>query len=247
MLLKDKTAVISGSNRGIGKSIVEIFSKNGANIFACARNLDDDFIKYLNDLEDKFKNKIFPIQLEFKNKESINEAAKKILDKQTSIDILINNAGIIHTALFQMTSRKLFEEIFEINYFAQTSFTQQIIKPMIKNKSGSVIYISSSSALDGNIGRSAYSASKAAMIAEAKVLSKELGNHNIRVNTIAPGLTETDMMRDNTQELVINETLSKISLKRIADPDEIANTALFLSSDISSYITGQVIRVDGGM
>jgi len=118
---------------------------------------------------------------------------------------------------------------------------------MIKKKSGSIIYISSSSALDGNVGRSAYSASKAAMIAEAKVLSKELGNHNIRVNTIAPGLTETDMMRDNTQESVINETLSKISLKRIAEPTEIANTALFLSSDISSYITGQVIRVDGGM
>ena len=85
------------------------------------------------------------------------------------------------------------------------------------------------------------------MIAEAKVLSKELGNHNIRVNTIAPGLTETDMMRDNTQETVISETLSKISLKRIAEPKEIANAALFLSSDISSYITGQVIRVDGGM
>lgn len=247
MLLKNKTAVISGSNRGIGKSIVEIFSKNGANIFACARNIDNDFIKYLNDLENKFNNKIFPIQLEFKSKESINQATKKILGQQTSIDILINNAGVIHTALFQMTSRKSFEDIFETNYFAQTSFTQQIIKPMIKNKTGSIIYISSSSAIDGNVGRSAYSASKAAMIAEAKVLSKELGNHNIRVNTIAPGLTETDMMRDNTQESVINETLSKISLKRIAEPVEIANTALFLSSDISSYITGQVIRVDGGM
>ncbi len=247
MLLKDKTAVISGSNRGIGKSIVEIFSKNGANIFACARNLDDNFIKFLKDLENKFNNKIIPIQLEFKNKESINSAAKNILDHQTPLDILINNAGIIHTALYQMTSRKSFEDIFETNYFAQTSFTQQIIKPMIKNKSGSVTYISSSSALDGNVGRSAYSASKAAMIAEAKVLSKELGNHNIRVNTIAPGLTETDMMRDNTQETVISETLSKISLKRIAEPKEIANAALFLSSDISSYITGQVIRVDGGM
>ena len=118
---------------------------------------------------------------------------------------------------------------------------------MIRKKNGSVIYISSSSAIDSNLGRSAYSASKAAIISQAKTLSKELGPLNIRVNTIAPGLTNTDMMKDNTPAEVIKEVTSNLSLKRVADPEEIANLALFLASDLSSYITGQVIRIDGGM
>ena len=109
------------------------------------------------------------------------------------------------------------------------------------------MYISSSSALDGNEGRSAYSSAKAAVIAQAKVLSREVGIYNIRVNTIAPGLTDTDMMRENTPKELVNEVISRISLKRIANPEEIAKVALLLSSDLSSYITGQVIRVDGGM
>ena len=146
-----------------------------------------------------------------------------------------------------MTSIKKLKEIFEINFFSQTLFTQYILKSMIRNKSGSIVYISSSSALDGNEGRSAYSSTKSAIIAQAKVLSRELGVHNIRVNTIAPGLTNTDMMKDNTPVELIKEFKSRISLKRIANPEEIANVTLLLSSDLSSYITGQVIRVDGGM
>ena len=118
---------------------------------------------------------------------------------------------------------------------------------MVKNKKGSIINISSSSALDGNEGRSAYSASKNALIAQTKVLSRELGSNNIRVNVIAPGLTNTDMMKKNTPQKVVDDVLSKVSLKRVADPEEIANVALLISSDLSSYITGQVIRVDGGM
>ena len=109
------------------------------------------------------------------------------------------------------------------------------------------MYISSSSALDGNEGRSAYSSAKSALITQSKVLSRELGVHNIRVNTIAPGLTDTDMMKKNTTQETIKDVLSRVSLRRIANPEEIANVALLLSSDLSSYITGQVIRVDGGM
>jgi 3-oxoacyl-[acyl-carrier protein] reductase len=118
---------------------------------------------------------------------------------------------------------------------------------MIKKKSGSILYISSSSALDGNEGRSAYSSAKAAIIAQAKALSREVGMYNIRVNAIAPGLTDTDMMKENTPKEIVKEVASRTSLRRIANPQEIANAALFLSSDLSSYITGQVIRVDGGM
>ena len=138
-------------------------------------------------------------------------------------------------------------EVFEINFFAQTVFTQYILKSMMKNKNGSIVYISSSSAMDGNEGRSAYAASKAALISQAKVLSRELGSNNIRVNTIAPGLTDTDMMSKNTPKKIIEETILRTSLKRIGKPNQIAKTALFLSSDMSDYITGQVIRVDGGM
>ena len=118
---------------------------------------------------------------------------------------------------------------------------------MIKNKKGSIVYISSSSALDGNEGRSAYAATKAAIITQAKVLSRELGAHNIRVNSIAPGLTNTDMMQKNHKREKIDEVISRTSLRRIGEPKEIANIVLLLASDLTSYITGQNIRVDGGM
>jgi 3-oxoacyl-[acyl-carrier protein] reductase len=146
-----------------------------------------------------------------------------------------------------MSSKKKLNEIFEINFFSQTIFTQFILKSMVKKKNGSIIYISSSASLDGNEGRSSYASSKAALNAQAKVLSRELGGMNIRVNTIAPGLTETDMMLNNTPKNIIEETISKVSLKRVGKPEEIANTALYLASDLSSYVTGQIIRVDGGM
>ena len=247
MLLKNKTAVITGCNRGIGKNILEVFSENGATIFACSRKFDKEFISYLEELKKKFNNKIIPINLDLSKESQIKEAATQILKTNIPIDILINNAGIIHTAIFQMTSIKKLKEIFEIDFFSQTAFTQYILKSMVQNKKGSILYVSSSSALDGNEGRSAYSAAKSAMITQAKVLSRELGVHSIRVNAIAPGLTNTDMMKENTKPEIIKDVISNTSLKRIGDPKEIANVALFLSSDLSSYVTGQVLRVDGGM
>jgi 3-oxoacyl-[acyl-carrier protein] reductase len=247
MLLKNKTAVVTGCNRGIGKKILEVFSANGATIFACVRNITEEFKTSLNDIKKKFNNEIIPIQFDLNDENQIKEAANNVLSSNPSIDILVNNAATIHTALFQMTSIKKLKEVFETNFFSQTIFTQYILKSMIKKKAGSILYISSSSALDGNEGRSAYSSAKAAMIAQAKVLSREVGMYNIRVNAVAPGLTDTDMMRQSTPKEIINEVIPRISLKRIANPEEIANVAVLLSSDLSSYITGQVIRVDGGM
>jgi len=247
MLLKNKTAVVTGCNRGIGKKILEVFSANGATVFACVRNIDDEFKSFLNELKQKFNNQIIPIQFDLNDEKKIKEAANSILTSNKSIDILVNNAATIHTSIFQMTSVKKLKELFEVNFFSQTIFTQYILKSMIKNKRGSIVYISSSSALDGNEGRSAYSSAKAAIIAQAKVLSRELGVHNIRVNSIAPGLTNTDMMKENHREEIVSEMVSKISLRRIANPEEIANVVLLLSSDLTSYITGQVIRADGGM
>ena len=247
MLLKNKTAVVTGCNKGIGKKILEVFSANGATVFACVRNISKEFKSNINEIEQNTKNKIIPIQFDLSNESQIKEAANSILSSDKSIDILVNNAAMIHTAIFQMTSIKKLKEVFEIDFFSQTNFTQYILKSMVKNKKGSILYISSSSALDGNEGRSAYSSAKSAIITQSKVLSRELGVHNIRVNTIAPGLTDTDMMKENTTQEIIKDVISRVSLRRIAGTEEIANTALFLSADLSSYITGQVIRVDGGM
>ena len=247
MLLKNKTAVVTGCNKGIGKKILEVFSANGATVFACVRNISKEFKSSVDEIEKNTKNKIIPIQFDLNNESQIKEAANSILSSNKSIEILVNNAAMIHTAIFQMTSIKKLKEVFEIDFFSQTNFTQYILKSMVKNKKGSILYISSSSALDGNEGRSAYSSAKSAIITQSKVLSRELGVHNIRVNTIAPGLTDTDMMKKNTTQETIKDVISRVSLRRIAGTEEIANTALFLSSDLSSYITGQVIRVDGGM
>ena len=247
MLLKNKTAVVTGCNRGIGKKILEVFSANGATIFACVRNVSEEFKSFLKDLKNKHKTEIIPIQFDLINEDQIKQASNTILASKKTIDILVNNAAAIHTAIFQMTPIKKLKDIFETDFFSQTLFTQYILKSMIKNKNGSILYISSSSAIDGNEGRSAYSSAKAAMINQAKVLSREVGIYNIRVNAIAPGLTDTEMMKKNTSQKTINEVKSRISLGRVANPEEIANSALILSSDLSSYITGQVIRVDGGM
>jgi len=247
MLLKNKIAVVTGCNRGIGKKILEIFSANGATVFACVRNISEEFRSRIKEIEKNTNNKIIPIQFDLSNESQIKEAGNSILSTNQSIDILVNNAAMIHTGIFQMTSIKKLKEVFEVDFFSQTNFTQYILKSMVKNKKGSILYISSSSALDGNEGRSAYSSAKSALITQSKVLSRELGVHNIRVNTIAPGLTDTDMMKKNTTQETIKDVLSTVSLRRIARTEEIANTALFLSSELSSYITGQVIRVDGGM
>ena len=146
-----------------------------------------------------------------------------------------------------MTSVAKMKEVFEINYFSQILLTQSITKIMVRQKAGSIINISSSAAIEGNEGRMAYASSKAAIIASTKVMAKELAMYNIRVNAIAPGLTETDMMQDSTSKEALEYTLQRICMRRIGKPEEIANVALFLSSELSTYMTGQVLRVDGGM
>ena len=247
MLLKNKTAVITGCSRGIGIEILKTFSKNGADIFACVRNIDDKFILLIDEIKKQYKNKIIPLEIDLSDQEKVKNCAKRILESNEPVDILVNNAGTITTSLFQMTSSNKLKELFEINFFSQSTFTQYLVKSMIKNKKGNIINISSSSAIDGDQGRSAYAASKAALITQSKVLSRELGKHNISVNIVAPGLTETEMMTQNHSKDLIDETIKKISLNRTGKPAEIANVVLFLSCNLSSYITGQVLRVDGGM
>ncbi len=246
-MLKKKTAVLTGSSRGIGKEILKLLAENNANIIACSRKEDKKHISFIHELEKKNNVEIEAFFFDLADSDQVKEKALEIINKYKKIDILINNAGIIHTALFQMTTIKKFKEIFETNFFSIIQFTQIILKSMLPHKSGSIINISSTSAFDNNDGRSAYSASKLSLVSLTKTLSNELGRHNIRVNSIAPGLTETDMAIQNTKKELIDEIIERTALKRIGKPKDIANSVLFLSSDLSSYITGQTIRIDGGM
>ena len=246
-MLKNKVAVISGCNRGIGLSTLEAFSENGADIFACVRNIDDNFLKKIDVLKLNYGNKIFPVKFDLSNKDSILSAIKLINNYEKNLNIVVNNAGIIHNKLFQLTKLDEIYKTFEINFFNQIFFTQGLLRNIMKTKNGSIIFLSSSAAQDGNIGRSAYSSSKAALASFAKVLSRELGAQKIRVNTISPGLTETDMMIDSTAKEYLENIVKEIPLKRIGKTLDVAKLILFLSSDLSEYITGQDLRIDGGL
>ena len=247
MLLEGKTAVVTGCNRGIGKAILDVFANNGANIWACTRQPDDKFSEYVTSLSKKTGAEINQVYFDFTQIDQIKTGVKTILSKKTAVDVIVNNAGVIFTSLFQLTSIDKMKEIFNINYFSQMLFTQLLVRSMVRQGSGAIVNISSSAAIEGNEGRTAYAASKAAIISSTKVMAKELASNNVRVNTIAPGLTETDMMIESTPKDALEDTLKRTCLKRVGRPEEIANVVLFLSSDLSSYMTGQVLRVDGGM
>ena len=246
MLLKNKCAVVTGSNRGIGKAILEVLAQNGADLWACARRESEEFLSFISGLEKKYGVIIKPVYFDISDIESVKKGVREITINKDPIDILVNNAGSISISLFQMTPISKVKEMFDVNFYPMFQLTQMLVKSMLKG-GGSIINLSSSAAIEGNEGRGSYASSKAAVITFSQVISRELGRNNVRVNTIAPGLTETDMMRGSTPDDVLEKTLDRISLRRTAKPEEIANVVLFLSSNLSSYITGQVLRVDGGM
>jgi 3-oxoacyl-[acyl-carrier protein] reductase len=245
-LLKGKNAIVTGCTRGIGRSIVEIFAQNGANIWACARKKTEEFEETLQLLSDKFNIEIKPVYFDLTDKEKMKIAVRTIMSDKKDIDILVNNAGITYNALFQMSTIDKLNEVFDVNFISPFLFTQYIVKIMLRKRSGSIINIASSAAIDGNPGRSVYGASKAALLCATKSLAAELGDQGIRANVIAPGITKTEMLSSMTEE-VINQTVINTDMKRSGEPIDIANAVLFLASDLSSYVTGQVIRVDGGM
>ena len=244
--LKNRNVIITGCNKGIGKATLEGFAKYGANIFACVRSNSSEFKKFILTLKKKYKVKIYVIKLDLLKKSSISNCVNEIYKINKNIDILVNNAGMLFNSLFQMTSEKQLQEMFQVNYFSQVYLTQIISRGMAKNKTGNIIFVSSTSGINGDYGRFAYSSSKAAILSTVKTLSKELSNYNIRVNAVSPGLTETDLMLSNTKADIIKSEIEKISLKRIASTNEIADIILFLASEKSSYINGQNIVADGG-
>lgn len=246
MLLKGKNAVITGCLKGIGNATMEVFARNGANIWACSQIKTDAFEQQIKELEDRSSVWIKPLYFDLLEPEEIRDAAKEIRATRQQIDILVNIAGMTHDSLFHMMSMEQMKRVFEVNFFSPILLTQYITKSMVRNGSGSVINISSISAIDGNPGQFAYTASKAAVIGATKTLAAELASFGIRVNAIAPGVIKTEMT-EHLPGPVMERLMAKSDLKHMGLPDEVAGVILFLASDLSSFITGQVIRVDGGI
>lgn len=245
-LLNGKTAVITGCLKGIGRATMDLFAQNGADIFACCQFETEDFKQHIDDLSKENGVQIYPLYFDLCDSDQLKSAIKSIRSSKKNIDVLVNIAGMTQDALFHMTGMEQLKKVFEVNFFSQIMLTQYITKLMLQNKSGSVINISSISALDGNMGQLAYSSSKAAINGATKTMSIELAPHGIRVNALAPGVIKTDMT-ENLPAEVIDRQLARIKLKHLGMPLEVATTILFLASDMSSYITGQIIRIDGGM
>jgi len=246
MLLKGKNAVITGCLQGIGKATLETFANNGSNVWACAFAPNEEFEIFCQNLAIKNNVWIKPIYFDLLEQEQIKLALKKIVSEKLPIHALVNIAGMTKDAIFHMIPMDQMKLIFEVNFFSQMYITQFITKLMVRQKFGSVINISSISAIDGSYGQLSYSASKAAIIGATKTLSAELAEKGIRVNALAPGVIATDMNKV-VPENIISEHIKKMSIKRLGDSDEVAKAIMFLASDLSEYVTGQVIRIDGGI
>lgn len=239
-------AIITGARTGIGRATVEKFASKGINIWACARCKDESFEKEMQELQEQYHVAIKPVYFNLENEDEIKVALKKVIAEKVSIDILVNNAGIPHGALLFMTSMKDLRKVFEVNFFSQVLITQIVAKVMVRQKSGSIVNLASVAGLDGDAGYTAYGSSKAAMAFFTKVISEELAKDGVRVNAVAPGLIETKMM-DCMEENARKQMIKGADLKRFGKPEEIANAIYYLASEEASFITGQTLRVDGGL
>lgn len=246
MLLAGKTAVITGCLQGIGQATLVAFARQGANLFACVQQEDEAFLAFIRDLSEEHGVSITPVSFDLLDDASIKNAAMTIQKAKQPIDILVNVAGITLDALFPMVTLAQMQKTFTINFFSQMVFTQYMTRLMLRNKRGNIINIASISGLDGNVGQLSYSASKAAMVAATKTLSAELAPQGIRVNAVAPGVIKT-AMTENLPESVVAEKMAAAAISRPGLAEEVANTLCWLASDAASYVTGQVIRVDGGI
>lgn len=244
-MLKGKNAIITGARQGIGRAILEEFAQNGANIWACARKQDIEFEEKIGELSELYHIWIKPIYFDLSDQDSIKDAMKRILQEKIPIDILVNNAGISYSGLMTMTPIAKLREVFEINYFAQIQIMQVVAKSMIRQKKGSIVNIVSVGGIETAPGYLAYGSSKAALLYATKSVSHELGEHGIRLNAVAPGLTNTKMGHAK-EDKELQKVLNRSSLHRMAEPKEIASCVAFLASDKASFITGQVIIADGG-
>lgn len=244
-LLEGKTALITGASRGIGKAIAHRFAVEGANIAITNIVEDEEFTNTINELR--------AMNVEARgyvsNASSFEDSLKtvnEVVSDFGKIDILVNNAGITKDALLMRMSEDQWDAVIKVNLKSVFNLTKAVLTPMLKQKNGSIINMASVVGVSGNAGQSNYSASKAGIIGFTKSVAKELGSRNIRANAIAPGFILTDMT-DKLPPDVKSEWIDKIPLKRGGTPEDVANVALFLASDLSSYVSGQTIHVCGGM
>lgn len=244
-LLENKNIIITGCNRGIGKAVLELFAAQGGNVWACARNFSKEFEEELQSLSSQYGVWIKPVYFDLKDDAAIKEAVSKIVKEKCPIDVLVNNAGIAYSGLMQMTPIDKLKEVFQVNYFSQILIMQLVAKTMVRQKHGNIINMASVGGIETNPGYLAYGSSKASLIWATQTVAKELGVYNIRVNAVAPGLTDTSMGNYKSGE-ELKKTIERTSLKRMADPKEIADAVLFLASEQSSFVTGHVLKVDGG-
>jgi 3-oxoacyl-[acyl-carrier protein] reductase len=244
-LLTGKTALITGASRGIGKSIALLFAREGADIAITNIADDEEFRNAVREIrEHSMKAKGY-----ISNAASYADAQKLINDVVSDfarIDILVNNAGITRDTLLMRMTEDQWDSVIAVNLKSVFNLTKAVIPVMLKQKNGSIVNMSSVVGVSGNAGQSNYSASKAGIIGFTKSVAKEVGSRNIRCNAIAPGFILTEMT-EKLPEDVKNEWVNKIPLRRGGVPEDVANTALYLASDLSSYVTGQTIHVCGGM
>ena len=244
-ILKGKTAIITGATRGIGRGVAEVFAKQGANVLFTYSSSSDLAKKIENDLS-----KENVIVKGYKSDASNFDECQKLIDQITdefdTVDILINNAGITRDNLLMRMQEEDFDKVIEVNLKSVFNMTKAIQRTMLKQRFGSIINMSSVVGVKGNAGQSNYAASKAGIIGFSKSIALELGSRNIRCNVIAPGFIETEMT-EILDEKVVQEWRNSIPLKRGGTPLDIANTCVWLGSDMSSYVTGQTIHVNGGL
>lgn len=245
--MEEKWVFVTGSNRGIGEKILQKFVENGYHAYAHARKYSEEFEAKIVSLKETSGMEIIPIYFDLTDSEAMKTEMQKLIRGKKNIDVLVNNAGVIHSGLFQMTEIQTIREVFDINLFSVMELTQWMLKLMIRKKKGSIVNLSSVGGLDLGTGMCAYGVSKAAVAAFTKTLASELGYYGIRVNSVAPGFVDTRMGQAEEvkaeRELLENR---KGAFSRLARPEEIAGTVYFLASDEASYVNGQVIRIDGG-
>ncbi len=247
-LLKGKTALVTGGTAGIGKAIASLFAEQGAHVAICGTNKEraEQTVLEIEKVKVDPEQKIRYFLLDVAKTKEVEEAIGKLVEEWGKIDILVNNAGITRDNLLMRMSEEDWDRVVEVNLKSIYNTCRALCRPMMKSRAGSIINITSVIGLMGNAGQVNYAASKSGMIGFTKSLAKELAGRGIRANCIAPGYIETQMT-DGLTPQIKEQILTKIPLSRIGQPRDIAQAALYLASDLSSYVTGQVIAVDGGM
>ncbi len=246
-MVSGKNIVVTGCLQGIGKETLKTLAQHGANVFACSYKQTDEFEEFCKELSITNKVSVWPVYFDMTDNASIKEAAKVIQSQKVEIHGLVNIAGINKDAYFSMVTYQDMLDTFQVNFFSQIIFTQYIVKLMQrKNTAGSIAFTSSITALDGNEAQVSYGASKAALIGAMRTMALELGKTGIRVNAVAPGVIKTPMT-DALEQSVIDKKVKTMDMPRLGTAEEVANVFMYLMSDLSSHVSGQTIRVDGGI